>query len=194
MDGITDQDVQKAIADAQASLDKIFAETFAKQAYQVVHTPGPDVARVSFAVVDLTIAAPDVGAGRNASFAVEAGEATFVIEARDALTNQLLGRGLDRRAAGDNGPGLRTSVSNRADFKELFQYLGEHCRQGDDRAQGVLADQYGRDSQAIGETLPSPRHRSCPLPTRNSRAGGYPFRTQRKPKWLSDRRPAVKAV
>ena len=118
---ITDQDVRKAIADAQASLDKIFADTFAKQAYQVVHAPGPDVARVSFAVVDLTIAAPDVGAGRNTSFAFEAGEATFVIEARDALTNQLLGRGLDRRAAGDNGTGLRTSASNRADFKDLFQ-------------------------------------------------------------------------
>lgn len=118
---VTDQDVQKAIADAQAGLDQIFAQTFAKQGYQLVTAPGPDVARVEFAVVDLTVAAPDVGAGRGTSFAVEAGEATFVIEARDSLTNQLLGRGLDRRAAGDNGPGLRTSVSNREDFKELFQ-------------------------------------------------------------------------
>ena len=119
---VSDQDVQRAIADAQTGLDKIFAETFAKQGYQVVTAPGPDVARVSFAVIDLTVAAPDVGFGRGATFAVEAGEATFVIETRDSLTNQLLGRGLDRRAAGDDGPAYRrTSFSNREDFKELFQ-------------------------------------------------------------------------
>lgn len=118
---VTDRDVQKAIADAQSDLDKIFAETFAKQGYQIVTATGPDVARITFAVIDLEVSAPDVGVGRGASFSVEAGEATFVIEVRDSVTNQLLGRGLDRRAAGDNGPVYRTSVSNREDFKELFQ-------------------------------------------------------------------------
>ena len=119
---VTDRDVQNAISDAQASLNKIFAETFAKQGYEVVTAPGPDVARISFAVIDLTVTAPDVGTGMEANFAVDAGEATLVIEVRDSLTNQLLGRGLDRRAAGDEGPGyLRTSISNRDDFKQLFQ-------------------------------------------------------------------------
>jgi len=40
---------------------------------------------------------------------------------RDSVTNQLLGRAIDRRAAGDTGPVYRTSVSNRDDFKQLFQ-------------------------------------------------------------------------
>jgi hypothetical protein len=118
---VTDRDVQNAIADAQTDLDKIFAETFAKQGYQIVTATGPDVARITFAVIDLEVSAPDVAIGRGASFSVEAGEATFVIEVRDSVTNQLLGRGLDRRAAGDNGSYRRTSVSNREDFKELFQ-------------------------------------------------------------------------
>ncbi|MCF2515230.1 DUF3313 domain-containing protein [Sphingomonas sp. G124] len=119
---VTDSEVQKAIADAQAGLNKIFAETFAKQGYVVATAPGPDVARVTFGVIDLAVTAPDVGIGMGDTFAVDAGEATFVIEVRDSITNQLLGRGLDRRAAGDNGPGyLRTSVSNRDDFEQLFE-------------------------------------------------------------------------
>lgn len=128
---VTDRDVQRAIAEAQVDLDSIFAETFAKQGYQVVTTAGPDVVRISFAVVDLTVTAPEVRIGRGNSFSVEAGEATFVIEARDSLTNQLLGRGLDRRAAGDDGPGyLRTSVSNREDFKDLFQVWADIAAKG----------------------------------------------------------------
>jgi hypothetical protein len=118
---VTDRDVQKAIADAQAGLDKIFAETFAKQGYQVVTAAGGDVARITFAVIDLEVTAPDVAIGRTYSFSVDAGEATFVVEVRDSVTNQLLGRGLDRREAGDTGPVYRTAVSNREDFKELFQ-------------------------------------------------------------------------
>lgn len=130
-DRVTDRDAQKAIADAQSGLDRIFAETFAKQGYQVATAPGPDVTRISFAVVDLLVTAPDVRVGRGASFALEAGEATFVIEARDSLTNQLLGRGLDRRAAGDDGSAYRrTSVSNRADFEDLFQIWADIAAKG----------------------------------------------------------------
>ena len=118
---VTDRDVQKAIADAQTGLDKIFAETFAKQGFQLATAAGSDVARVTFAVIDLEVTAPDVGVGRTYNFSVDAGEATFVIEVRDSVTNQLLGRAIDRRAAGDTGPVYRTSVSNRDDFKQLFQ-------------------------------------------------------------------------
>ena len=52
--------------------------------------------------------------------AVDAGEATFAIEARDSLTGQLLGRAVDRREAGE-GPNYRRSYSsNLADFEALF--------------------------------------------------------------------------
>jgi len=119
-DRVTDQEVQKAISEGQASLNKIFAETFTKQGYQVVTAPGPDVARISVAVLNVTVTAPDVGMGPEANFAVDAGEADLVVEVRDSLTNQLLGRGLDRREAGDSPTAYRTSVSNWADFNQLF--------------------------------------------------------------------------
>ena len=120
---VTDGDVQKGIAEAEAALNKIFSETFTKEGYQIVTAPGPNVARVSIGVIDLSVTAPDVGTGFGMNYAVDAGEATLVVEVRDSVTNQLLGRGLDRRAAGDeDGPGFpRTAVSNRDDFKALFQ-------------------------------------------------------------------------
>jgi len=120
---VTGSYVQNAVAKAQAGLDKIFAETFTKQGFQIATAPGPNVARVSVGVVDLSVTAPDAGTGFGETFAVDAGEATLVVEVRDSVTNQLLGRGLDRRAAGaDDGPGFpRSAVSNREDFKELFE-------------------------------------------------------------------------
>lgn len=120
---VTDSDVQNRIAEVQAGLDKIFPETFTKEGYQIVTAPGPAVARISVGIVNLSITAPDVGTGFGANFAVDAGEATLVVEVRDSVTNQLLGRGLDRRAAGaDEGDGFpRNAVTNRDDFKQLFQ-------------------------------------------------------------------------
>jgi hypothetical protein len=120
---VTDSEVQQGIAEAEAGLNKIFAQTFAKEGYQVVTAPGPNVARVSVAILDLTVTAPDVGTGFGMNYAVDAGEATLVVEVRDSVTNQLLGRGLDRRDAGaDDGDGFpRNSVTNRDDFFALFQ-------------------------------------------------------------------------
>jgi hypothetical protein len=120
---VSSSDVQKGIADAQAGLDKIFPQVFAKEGFQVATAPAANVARISVGVMNLSVTAPDVGIGMGTNFAVDAGEATLVLEVRDSLTNQLLGRGLDRREAGDDdGAGFpRTSVSNREDFKELFE-------------------------------------------------------------------------
>ena len=54
--------------------------------------------------------------GPAGTFSEEAGSGTLVVEVRDSMTNALLGRAIERRVAGDNGPWLRTSASNRADF------------------------------------------------------------------------------
>lgn len=120
---ITAQAVQQDIAEAEAGLNKIFAQAFTKEGYQIVTAPGPGVARIGVAVVDLSITAPQSESGFGANYGVDAGEATLIIEVRDSVTNQLLGRGLDRRAAGaDEGDGFpRNAVTNRDDFMQLFQ-------------------------------------------------------------------------
>lgn len=128
---ITDKDMRDAIVEAQASLDKIFAERFAEEGYQVVTEPGPDVLRLSLGIADLTVNAPDkLVAGRSTTYSVEAGEATFVIEARDSLTNQLLGRGIDRREAGEGPSYRRTYSSNKADFEALFDTWARNSARG----------------------------------------------------------------
>jgi len=129
---ITAQQVQQDIAQAEAGLNKIFAEAFTKQGYQIVTAPGPNVARVSVAVLDLSITAPQSAAGFGTNFAISAGQAALVVDVRDSVTNQLLGRGLDRREAGDDdGQGFpRTAVSNREDFKILFELWANIAAKG----------------------------------------------------------------
>jgi len=118
---INDSDVRDAVDAATKSVSKIFPERFAQEGYQVVDAPGPDVLRVSVGIIDLEVAAPDRDLGaRSRTYSMDAGQATFVVEVRDSLTNQLLGRALDRREAGEGPAYRRTYGSNIADFEALF--------------------------------------------------------------------------
>jgi len=122
-DRVTEQDAQKILAAARTNFDDIFAEAFRQAGYEIVATPGPDVLRVSTAVIDLYVNAPDtMSAGRSYSFTMEAGEATLVIEVRDSMTGALMGRVLDRRETRNTGRlQMTTSVSNQAEFRSLFR-------------------------------------------------------------------------
>lgn len=118
---VTDEDATKILTAAQENFDDIFVEAFREAGYEVVTAPGPDVLRVSTAVVNLYVNAPDVmSAGRSRSYTTEAGEATLVIEVRDSLTGALMGRVLDRRAT-RSGAQVATSVTNTSDFRALFK-------------------------------------------------------------------------
>ena len=119
---ISDDDAQKIADQVRTGFQEIFAKAYTDAGYPVVAIPARDVLRVRTAVANLTIDAPDRDTiGRSYSFSVQAGAATLILEARDSLTGALLGRAVDARAAGDMTGGLRTSVSNRADFTRLFQ-------------------------------------------------------------------------
>jgi hypothetical protein len=118
---VSDKDIREAVEASKQSLSKIFPERFTQAGYQVVSVPGSDVLRLSLAIIDLDVAAPERDIpGRSRTYSLDAGEATFAIEVRDSLTGQLLGRAVDRREAGE-GPGYRrTYSSNIADFEALF--------------------------------------------------------------------------
>ena len=111
----------------------IFAEAWTKGGYAVVTEPGPDVLRIKTGVVNIWVSAPDVPtAGRSHTFAPEAGQATYFVEARDSLTGALLGRAVDQRFAGETAHNWRTSVSNRADFRELVETWAKSSVRGID--------------------------------------------------------------
>src|SRR4030095_1463511 len=118
---VSEKDIREAVEGAKASLSKIFPDRFAQEGYQVASEPGPDVLRLSLAIIDLEVDAPDrVVPGMSRTYSVDAGEATFAIEARDSLTGQLLGRAVDRREAGEGPTYRRTYSSNVADFEAPF--------------------------------------------------------------------------
>lgn len=119
---ISDRDVQEAITKGVAASNDIFAEAWTRGGYAVVTQAGPDVLRIKTGIVNVWVSAPDMrSASRSHTFAPEAGQATFFVEARDSMTGALLGRAVDQRFAGDTAHNWRTSVSNRADFRELVQ-------------------------------------------------------------------------
>jgi Protein of unknown function (DUF3313) len=113
--------MREAVDGARQGLAKIFPERFTQEGYQVVSEPGPDVLRLSLAIIDLQVTAPERNLpGHSRTYSVDAGEATFAVEARDSLTGQLLGRAVDRREAGEGPTYRRTYSSNMADFEALF--------------------------------------------------------------------------
>ncbi len=129
---VTQEDAEKIAAAARAGFSDVFTEAFRKAGYEVTTVPGPDVLRLSSAVVNLYINAPDVmAAGRSRTYSMEAGEATLVLEARDSTTGALLGRVLDRRQTRSSGSlQVTSSVTNTADFRALFKRWADICVQG----------------------------------------------------------------
>jgi hypothetical protein len=119
---ISDADVRKGIELARKEFEEILGQAYTDAGYTVVTEAAPDVLRVRTAVVNLDVVAPDMRtAARSRTYADRAGEATIIVEVRDSLSGELLGRAADRREAGLNGPFLRDSMSNRADFRRLFR-------------------------------------------------------------------------
>ena len=128
---VSDADARKILEAAREEFEKLFAAAYTKAGYEVVMVPGPDVLRVETAVINLDIEAPDShAAGRVRTYSREAGSATLVVEARDSLSGALLGRAVDAQAAGDFGPYLRNSVTNRADFQNLFARWAKQAAEG----------------------------------------------------------------
>lgn len=124
-DRVSQADAERLAQGLRTGSDRIFADEFREAGYTIVTEPGPDVLRISPQVIDLYVAAPDtMSAGRTRSYAVDAGEATIVVEVHDSTTGAALGRGVDRDRAGANS-GRRltriTSVSTQADFEALFR-------------------------------------------------------------------------
>lgn len=120
---LTEADAAAMLGDVRSGFTEIFTEAYAEAGYTVVTAPGPDVLLIRTSILDLDIAAPDVAtAGRGKTFAKEAGQATLAIEARDSMSGAIIARGVDKRDVGDSAFLIeRTSVSNRADFAQVFR-------------------------------------------------------------------------
>lgn len=129
---IDQQEAARIMAAASSNFSDVWTREFEKAGFAVVTTPGPDVLRVSPEVADLYINAPDTfDSTRARTYTAQAGEATLILEARDSLTNALLGRVIDRRETRQNVTLQQaTSVSNQADFRRLFDQWASIATRG----------------------------------------------------------------
>jgi len=128
---ISNEEANDAMERVRTGFGDIFADAYRAAGYEVVTEPGADVLRLRTGVLNLYVNAPDQPtAARIRTYSVEAGEATLVIEARDSMSNALLGRAFDQRIVGENTRGMRTSVSNQADFEQLFRQWAQASVRG----------------------------------------------------------------
>lgn len=119
---VSDEQAREILEAARTGFEQIVREAFEKEGYQVVTQPGADVLRVGAAIANLDVAAPETtSAVRSRTYSREAGSATLVVEVRDSHSGQLLGRTIDEGTAGEFGPYVRTEVTNRADFEQMFK-------------------------------------------------------------------------
>lgn len=121
---ITSSDVERIREAMSEGFEQILAADFARAGWDIVIEPGPDVLRLTPVLMNVDVTAPDaMTAGRTRSYTVQAGEATVALEVRDAETNMLLGRAVDRRVAGDYGNMLMIAnrVTNRIEFERLMK-------------------------------------------------------------------------
>jgi hypothetical protein len=119
---LTDRDAERIRNEVSTGMGDVFSRAFQNAGYQIVGAPGPDVVRVLTKVANLSVTAPDVRASaRSRTYSRTAGQATLILEVRDSQTSAVLGRTLDGRIAGDTRTSLRNAVTNRADFRRMFQ-------------------------------------------------------------------------
>lgn len=119
---------------------QVFTEELeASGGYEVVATAGPDVLRVTAAIVDLYVSAPDVAsAGRSKTYTVSAGRMTLIAELRDTESGAILARVADRKEA-SNAVSLQwtTRVTNTADARRILRRWAGALRKGLDSARGA---------------------------------------------------------
>jgi Protein of unknown function (DUF3313) len=101
--------------------DAFVAELGKSKRFALTERPGPGVLEIRGAIVDVVSHVPDEPVGRGAIFVKSLGEATLVVELRDAETHELLARAVDRRAAESTFPARSNAVTNAADLRNAAQ-------------------------------------------------------------------------
>lgn len=129
---LTDADAKKMLDGAKTNFDQVFVDTLKDSGFTIVSEAGPGVLRLSPGVANLYVNAPDPNRDSMArTYVMEAGEGTLVLEARDSLTNALLGRVLDRRETANSGRMQFTNQSsNIADFRALVKVWANTSAKG----------------------------------------------------------------
>jgi hypothetical protein len=129
-------EIQRSLADL---VREMVGAELARGGYSLVDTAGPDTLRVTAAIVDLYITAPDtMPAGRSRTYTANSGRMTLVAELRDSMTGEILARAVDARSGRSAGTWTVTNrVTNTADARRAIQVWATALRRS-------LDEMYGR--------------------------------------------------
>ena len=122
-------DAKRMAAEAAASLESVMAQTYKARGYEIAAAPEPGALRLSATIADLYVNAPDrFSPWTVKTFTRDAGQATLVPEARDAVTGTLLARVVHHGIAREIGRlNTASDVSNRFWFETLFRRWVSDC-------------------------------------------------------------------
>ena len=98
--------------------------------FEVVDEAGPDVIDIHIGLLDVVSLVPPETVGRSRIFIDRVGEATLVLEVRDSVSNTVLVRAIDRRAAETSTMTESTPPRNRAEVRRLGRRWGQILRDG----------------------------------------------------------------
>jgi hypothetical protein len=135
---LNNSDLEKIKKTLAEEFRKVFTEELTKNGYPVVDQDDDDVLRVSAAIANLYITAPDKpSAGRSRTYTTNAGHMTLVAELRDSVTGKLMARAVDSVQARDTGTFMvTTSVTNMAGARTALSKWARVLREGLDAATG----------------------------------------------------------
>lgn len=114
-----DEATKKLVVD---EISTAFTEELARsEVYEIVDEPGETVLLLRVGLLDVISRVPPTPAGRSSVFLDSVGEATLVMELRDSVSNAILVRAVDRRAAErPTGMAMESNrVTNRAEVRRL---------------------------------------------------------------------------
>jgi hypothetical protein len=121
----------------QALMREVFVEELMKgEQYEIVNESGPDVLLVRVGMLDVVSYVPPEPIGNVDIYLSRVGEATLVLELLDSVTDTVLVRAVDRRAAEDSSGGgfsRSNSVNSKFEVHRLAQRWATALREGLDR-------------------------------------------------------------
>ncbi len=110
--------------------------------YELVTEPGPDVLRVSAALIDLVVSVPTEGdVGRGRTFAASYGLVSLILELYDSESGEVLVRGGDRRDPTRTGGRQLAEVNStwvRSDVTRMFDHWANLLRERLDAFSGGM--------------------------------------------------------
>lgn len=135
-DRLSVEDIQ-AIRDGLAGLFReVFEKELAEGGYSLVDSPSYGTLRVTPAIVDLYINAPERNApGRTRTYTTDAGSMTLVVELRDSVTGDILARAVDAYHGRQTGTlTFSNRNTNTAEARRVFTRWASLLRQAMDEA------------------------------------------------------------